>query len=218
MSNTKIDWCDETINPLGWGCYGPGGTKEKPKICWYCYAKQWAKETPYKVICQDCMDFVPHYHLERLKGLTGKKPKKIFVQSMGDLFGDWVDSFAIQRVINFCSDRQQHTFMFLTKNPSRYFAFKFPENCWLGTTITGPKDLHRNFRTPDNKTFVSIEPLLYHFKNPRLPNDGENTFHHYDLVIVGAMTGPGAIPPKQEWIYSIKHPNIFYKDNIKPYL
>lgn len=25
---TKIEWCDESINPLGWGCYGPGGTSE----------------------------------------------------------------------------------------------------------------------------------------------------------------------------------------------
>lgn len=214
MSNTKIDWCDETINPLGWGCYGPGGTKEKPKICWYCYAKQWAKETPYKVKCQDCMNFVPHYHLERLKGLTGKKPKKIFVQSMGDLFGDWVDSFAIQRVIDFCLDRPQHTFMFLTKNPARYAEFKFPENCWLGMTQTGkPHDWKAwyDFRyRPGNKTFASVEPLLSDFHGI--------TFEGLDLVIVGAMTGPNAIKPKKEWIYSIKHPNIFYKDNIKPYL
>ncbi len=35
---TKIDWADETINPIGWGCYGPGGTAEHPNICSYCYA------------------------------------------------------------------------------------------------------------------------------------------------------------------------------------
>jgi len=38
------------------------------------------------------------------------------------------------------------------------------------------------------------------------------------LVIVGAMTGQGAIKPKKEWIDSIKHPNIFYKNNIKKFL
>ena len=43
-------------------------------------------------------------------------------------------------------------------------------------------------------------------------------FNDIDLVIVGVMTGPGAIKPKKEWIDSIKHPNIFYKSNIKKYL
>ena len=30
---TEIEWCDETLNPQGWGCYGPGGTPEKPQRC-----------------------------------------------------------------------------------------------------------------------------------------------------------------------------------------
>jgi len=38
------------------------------------------------------------------------------------------------------------------------------------------------------------------------------------VIIVGAMTGAGAIPPKQEWIESIIHPNIHYKKNILKYM
>ena len=63
---------------------------------------------------------------------------------------------------------------------------------------------------PDLFCFVSIEPLLGDFKHDDLSG--------FDLIIVGAMTGPNAIVPKQEWIKSIEHPNIFYKDNIKLYL
>ena len=37
-------------------------------------------------------------------------------------------------------------------------------------------------------------------------------------VIVGAMTKPGTIIPKKEWMDSIEHPNVFYKNNIKKYL
>ena len=212
--STNIDWCDETLNPLGWGCYGPGGTKEKPNICgkgYRCYAAEMARKAREgKGIinnkCKKCLNFEPHYHLERLKGFNGKKSKKIFIQSMGDLFGNWVDAGFIRVVLDFCRARSQHTFMFLTKNPGRYFDFDFPANCWLGWTVTTGKGTHAFCMASLNKTFISIEPILGSFEN--------TDFLGIDLVIIGAQTGPGAIPPKKEWIESIKHPNIYYKKNL----
>lgn len=41
--NTRIDWADATINPLGWGCYGPTGTADEPRRCGYCYAARLAR-------------------------------------------------------------------------------------------------------------------------------------------------------------------------------
>jgi protein gp37 len=135
---------------------------------------------------------------------------------MSDLFGAWVPDEWIIKVLNATQDNPQHTYIFLTQDPERYIQFDkyFPENTWLGTTITGAKignwkrvvgiDMPKHA-----KRFLSIEPLL-----------GEIDFIipcYVDLVIVGAMTGNGAIKPKQEWIDSIKHEtnNIYWKKSIK---
>jgi len=115
---TKIDWSDETINPLGHGCYGTG-TKDNPKICEYCYAVKMAKRNMRN--CDLCAKFIPHTHFEQLDKLKQwKKPKTIFVQSMGDLFGDWVPDEWIEKVFDACLESPQHRYLFLTKNPKRY--------------------------------------------------------------------------------------------------
>ena len=140
---------------------------------------------------------------------------------MADLFGDWVSSEWISKIIDVARDNPQHTFQFLTKNPRRYLEFEFPENCWLGATIEkGSADVVIGTRLgqmneikenrPNLFCFISIEPLLGDFKYDDLSG--------FDLVIVGAMTGPNAIEPKKEWIKSIEHKNIFWKNNIKKYL
>ena len=202
MNRTKIEWTNYTWNPVI-GCkHG----------CSYCYAKQWAKRFG--------QSFKPHWSKSQyFKPNKIKEPSKIFVCSLADLFGDWVPESWINKVLLMVYDNPQHTFQFLTKNPHRYLEFDFPDNCWLGTTITGKNhkdDLLRLLWLSDdfnkkNKRFVSIEPLLGKI------NQGD-ILNNFDLVIVGAMTGPKAIVPKKEWIDSIKHPNIFYKNNIKKYL
>lgn len=202
MNKTNIDWphLDFTWNPVV-GCkHG----------CTYCYAKE--VNNRYGIIPEWTE---PVFFENRLpEPYKRKKPATIFVGSMCDLFGKWIDSEWILKVIKVTEDNPQHTFMFLTKNPLRYFSFAFPENCWLGATI----DYARyEWRIDDlwlckahNKTFVSVEPLLSGMQNVN--------FDPVDLVIVGAQTGKGATPPPKDWIYSIKHRNIYYKENIKKYL
>ena len=58
-----------------------------------------------------------------------------------------------------------------------------------------------------NYTFISFEPLLGDMSQLFRDSMGVK-MKHIDLLIVGAMTGAGAIPPKKEWIDSIKHKNI----------
>ena len=208
----KIEWCDYTWSPVV-GCYGPGGTKEKPNNCKYCYAKRIAKR-----FFKDNPDFEPRFYPERLKEpYWVKKPSKIFVCSMADLFGDWVPDLWIEAIMATAFENPRHIFQFLTKNPKRYLEFKFPDNCWLGVTLTGEdifSDMVRDAYMDgikNNKIFVSIEPLLGHI--------GEYAkLKKYDLCVIGAMTGPNAVVPKKEWIDSIKHKNIFWKENIKKYL
>ena len=209
MNKTKIEWCDFSWNPIV-GCWGPGGTREKPNHCSYCYGKRIAKR-----FFKDNPNYEPKFYPERLVEPSRlKKPSKIFVCSMADLFGDWVKICWLQSILCVAVRNPQHTFQFLTKNPKRYLEFRFSKNCWLGTTVTNNEgsEVERltYLKKKDNYKFVSIEPLLGNLKRI--------SFSSFDLVIVGAMTGPGAIKPKKEWIDSIKHPNIFYKNNIKKYL
>ncbi|HDY89867.1 MAG TPA: DUF5131 family protein [bacterium] len=202
MNKTKIEWCDYTWNPVV-GC---------KTGCSYCYAERMNNRFNW---IQDWKQ--PEFFPERLFDPWGKKKAgKVFVGSMCDLFGGWISSNWIQQILDICHLAIQHEFMFLTKYPARYFEFHFPDNCWVGATaekedLTGGARLH-NLKTlnTDAKKFISIEPLLGYF--------GIIDLSFLDLVIVGAMTGPGAIKPKKEWIESIKHPNIFYKENIKQYL
>lgn len=196
MNKTNIEWCDYTWNPVV-GCkHG----------CSYCYARK--INNRFKIIPK--WD-EPQFFSERMEQPIKAKPgSKIFVGSMCDLFGEWVPSDWIHEIIDVCRAVDDVTFMFLTKNPKRYNEFDFPKNCQVGVTVTTGKGTHMYAIASMNKTFLSIEPLLGSFENTIIQG--------YDLVIVGAMTGPGAIKPKKEWIESIKHPNIFYKENIKKYM
>ena len=159
----------------------------------------------------------PKFFSERLvEPYRLRKPSKIFVGSMCDLFGSWVDRNWIGWIIKVVADNPDHKFMFLTKNPTGYMNTYFPKNCLLGLTLTGQESakdsLLNDFMMNNvaNYKFLSIEPLLGSFRGVSLTA--------INLVIVGAMTGRNAVEPEKDWIKSIKHPNIHYKQNIKKYL
>jgi len=208
MNKTKIEWCDYTWNPVV-GCKNG---------CFYCYAKRMNDRFQWIPDWKD-----PQIFISRLmEPHAVKKGGKIFVCSMADLFGDWIDKKWIELVIKVAKENPHHTFMFLTKNPKRYLEFKFPDNCWLGLTINNNNQaefektlvlIKAKDEGAGKKIFISIEPIFDKFDK-----EFNQWFKEIDLIIVGAMTGPKAIVPKPEWIESIKHPNIFYKDNIKKYL
>lgn len=194
MNRTKIEYGDYCFNPLEGCLHG----------CDYCYAR--------RRIERFGGNFEPKYYPERLNDPMKQKAGKVLVGFQGDLFGDWVNTNFIQKVIDKTEEHPEHTFLFLTKNPKRYSEFGFPKNCWLGTTIDGTETLSgqvfklEELEKKDNYKFISFEPLLGDVS--RLDLSG------IDLVIVGAMTGAGAIKPKKEWVEGIKHQNIFYKKNL----
>jgi protein gp37 len=134
---------------------------------------------------------------------------------MGDLFCEAIPNGWINAIIGTALVSKHFIFMFYTKNPARYRNFIFPENCWLGTSIDYSHNYQRieqlkQYKNSNVKKFVSIEPLLSSMAGV--------DFTGTDFVFVGAQTGAGAKPPKNDWINSIKHPQIYYKDNILKYL
>jgi protein gp37 len=178
VNKTAIEWCDFTWNPVTGCLHG----------CPYCYARRIAERfAPGAGLRDDCTQpgnglheirrrsgnaadgwrygFAPTLHSHRLtEPYRLKKPARIFVSSMGDLFGSWVPREWILDVTATVRDCPQHTFLFLTKNPARYAEFDFPANVWIGTTVEDQTRADERIplllQTPAAVRFASLEPLL----------------------------------------------------------
>lgn len=192
MNRTKIEWCDYTWNPIKGLC---------PVSCWYCYARKIYKRFKLN----------PEVRLDK-KELNCKMPQKaskIFVGSTIDLFYKSINTQWVDKIIEKTKQYPQHTFMFLTKYPEHYSNFYFPDNCWLGQTITSDNDYTYLPSRTTNNVFISIEPLLSEIKHQ---------FHFYSWIIVGGLT-PKPVH-KREWVENIikearlKNVPIFLKNNL----
>lgn len=198
MNKTKIEWTDMSWNPVT-GCkHG----------CEYCYAR--AISSRFK------RSFEPEFHEKRIRQpLKEDKSKKIFVCSMADLFGSWVLSEWIERVLHICKLSKQHTFQLLTKNPVRLLDFDIPVNCWVGCSATNQlqydnaSSVLSQFKK--HVTFLSCEPLLEKVELDWLP----------DWLIIGACSNPKPSQPDKKWVGDMityaKSNNVpvFLKPNLK---
>ena len=143
--------------------------------------------------------FYPRFWEKRLsEGIfnLGIKPKGIFVCDMGDLFGIGVPEDWTKKILAVCkmSCYQQHRFYLLTKQPQNLIKFSpFPDNCWVGVTITNdwdgrtyPQALACLSQVEAGIKYISFEPLLGRivFNMPNLlKQSGIN------WLIIGACTG-----------------------------
>jgi len=145
--------------------------------CVYCYARRWARRQRKR--CLDCYNFKPHFHMERFELNPPKKDElPVFINDMGDAFGDWVPQDFIDAVIRYMAEFKDVTFYCLTKNPKRYLGLKFPDNVVLGATIESninqtwisrapptSERLEAMARVEHKRKFISIEPILmFHHK------------------------------------------------------
>jgi protein gp37 len=120
MPDSKIDWTNKVWNPIT-GC---------TKGCEYCYARQQAlmhrRHPNGKIAYTYRNGFEPTCHEERLDiPRSWRKPKRIFVDSMGDLFDPAIPFTFVDRVLSIIAACPHHTFQILTKQPGRmaeYFA------------------------------------------------------------------------------------------------
>ncbi len=181
---TKISWTSTNGKPgRSWnpvtGCNGP----DNQGPCDYCYAARMAKRLAGRAGYPADEPFRPTLHPDRLdQPLKWRKPSRIFVVSMGDLFGDAVPTEYIWRVFHTMWCASYHTFLVLTKRPERMQRLLSYEgllesaehsklrrmsplpNLWLGVSITNQADADARIplllQTPAAVRFVSCEPLL----------------------------------------------------------
>ena len=218
MATTKIEWAERVWNPVT-GC-----TKVSPG-CQNCYAERMAKrlrgrygypqDDPFKVTLH------PDRLQEPVEWLKWRKPKMIFVCSMGDLFHEDVPFDFIDRVFAMLSWGQakdlDNKFLILTKRPERmleYFKQRDDwfdgelgnrsrlscfENTWLGVTAENQEQADKRIpillQIPAAKRFVSIEPML--------GDVALFDIEKLDWIIVGAESGQNRRECKNEWVRDI---------------
>jgi protein gp37 len=166
---SKIEWTGQTWNPVT-------GCSPIASGCKYCYARRMHKRLRAMGQPKYQHDFSEvRCHPEELdKPLRWRKPRRVFVCSMSDLFhGDLSFEF-ILRVFEVMERARQHTFQLLTKRPYRVLQFcgkygigndnEWPRNIWLGASASTQEDLERVVPdllvTPAAVRFLSLEPLL----------------------------------------------------------
>ncbi len=194
---SSIEWTEATWNPLT-GC-----TKLSPG-CKNCYAERMSKRLQAMGQANYANAFQLTLHEHALEHpLRWKKPQRIFVNSMSDLFHKDVPLSFIQKVFAVMAKAHWHQFQVLTKRAERLEEISrllpWPANVWQGVSVENADYTFRvdHLRRTDAKVkFLSIEPLLGPI--PKLDLDG------IDWVIVGGESGPGSRPMEMAWVESIR--------------
>ena len=195
---SSIEWTGSTWNPST-GCdhLSPG--------CDHCYAERMSLRL--KAMGQEkyANGFRLTLHPQTLElPLKWKKPQRIFVNSMSDLFHNDVPLEYIQRVFTTMRRAHWHQFQILTKRSGRLLAvtekIDWPPNVWMGVSVESAEYKSRIDhlrKTGAAVKFLSLEPLIGDL--------GELNLKNIDWVIVGGESGPGARPMQPEWVRNIKH-------------
>jgi protein gp37 len=200
-SATDIEWTDATWNPVT-GC-----TKITPG-CDHCYAERFSERFRGVPGHPFAKGFELTLRPERLdQPLTWKRPRRVFVNSMSDLFHKRIPWEFVDRAFNTMEKADWHTFQVLTKRSSlltRYLRARYgegsaPAHIWLGVSVEDARNAVRirHLRAaPAAVKFVSFEPLL----GPV----GRIDLTGIDWVIVGGESGPHARPMDEAWALDIR--------------
>lgn len=200
-SSTQIEWTDATWNPVT-------GCTKITRGCDLCYAERFSERFrgvpghPFE------SGFDLQLRPERLEQpLAWRQPRRIFVNSMSDLFHKEIPKSFIDSIFRTMETADWHTFQVLTKRSSlmtryllnRYGSGKAPPHIWLGVSIEDAQNAIRlkHLRVARATTkFVSFEPLLGAV--------GKLDLEGIDWAIVGGESGPRARPMEEEWAVEIR--------------
>ncbi len=194
---SSIEWTNATWNPVT-GC-----TEVSPG-CDHCYARTFAERFrgvpghPYE------QGFDLRLWPQRLDlPLSWKKPRRIFVNSMSDLFHKDIPDEYIEQVFDVMKRADHHVFQILTKRSNRLvkIAHKlpWPPHIWMGVSV---ETLEYTWRVdhlrdiPTQVRFISAEPLLGSLKGLDL------TDIHW--MIVGGESGAGFRPCDPTWVRELR--------------
>ncbi len=200
-TTTQIEWTDATWNPVT-------GCTKITRGCDNCYAERFSER----------FRGVPGHPFEAGFDLTlrparvaqplqRRQPRRIFVNSMSDLFHKDVPRTFIDSVFDTMEAADWHEFQVLTKRSSlmarylrhRYGAGSAPPHIWLGVSVEDAESTVRlrHLRNAQASIkFVSFEPLL----GPV----GDIDLTGIDWAIVGGESGPGARPMAEAWALDIQ--------------
>ncbi len=193
---SHIEWTEATWNPVT-GC-----TKVSAG-CKNCYAERLAKRlhlmgngryrNGFRLTLHEDVVDLPR---------SWKTGRKVFVNSMSDLFHDDVPLSFIQSVFKTMRECPQHVFQVLTKRSARLRRIAgqidWPVNVWMGVSVEDARVLSRvdDLReVPAAIRFLSCEPLIGSLAGINL--------REIQWVIVGGESGPGARPMQIEWVREI---------------
>jgi protein gp37 len=200
-ASSTIEWTDATWNPTS-GC-----TKVSPG-CDHCYAMKFAER----------FRGVKGHYYERgfdlalrpnmlEKPVEWKSPRRIFVNSMSDLFHVGVSDEYLDSVFDRMEEIDRHIYQVLTKRPERmrrylrkrYAGLEIPEHIWVGVSVESNDygwraDMLRD--VPAKVRFLSVEPLLGPVDQVRLDGIG--------WVIVGGESGPRYRPMDIDWVRNMR--------------
>ncbi|PCR88665.1 DUF5131 family protein [Natrinema ejinorense] len=196
-SDTNIAWTDESWNPVH-------GCSKVSAGCENCYAErisrqynhtdhEWTNEHAAENVTERPDKLEEPYKLD--------EPKRIFVNSMSDLFHAEVSESFIRDVFAVMRNCPEHVFQVLTKRPGRaaHMELEWPENVWMGTSVEDDRVTDRidMLRETDAHTrFVSFEPLI----GPV----GDVSLEGIDWAIVGGESGPDYRDMAHEWVWPIR--------------
>ena len=133
MSRSSIEWTEATWNPVT-------GCSKASAGCANCYAERMAMRLKAMGQPNYLNGFSVTMHERTLElPLTWRKPRTVFVNSMGDLFHDEVDADFIRRVFDVMDRASWHRFQVLTKRAERLVTLAgtlpWPEHVWMGVTV-----------------------------------------------------------------------------------
>ena len=207
-SSSSIEWTDATWNPVA-------GCNVLTAGCTNCYAMRMAARL-------EVMGQAKYAGTTRLSGKrrvwTGKvvldrdalaaphgwrKGRRVFVNSMSDLFHEAVPADFIQEVFAVMRATPRHMYQILTKRADRLLELspqlEWSNNIWMGVSVENDEVLWRVDRlreTGARTKFLSCEPLLGSLK--------ELSPKGIDWIIAGGESGPGAREMDVEWVREIR--------------
>jgi protein gp37 len=215
---TSIEWAESSWNPLR----GQNARHTCARIspgCDNCYAATMTRrglggtapidygvgETPNDPSRLDEAALLQPHHW--------KKPRRVFVCSMTDIAGGWVERDWFHAIWTVMAETPRHTYQVLTKRPSRlkmlieWFQQDAPgfgpyplPNVWVGTTIESDAYVWRANKlreTPAAVRWISAEPLLSGL--PSLDLTG------IDWLVAGGESGPGSRPMSPGWVRDLRN-------------